>query len=66
MHFRDVLGTVPKFREAFVDEGNLNMFEVMKLLRVVGFKGFMLDDHVPHMINDSGWSSRSRAYAIYR
>jgi mannonate dehydratase len=64
VHFRDVLGTVPKFREAFVDEGNLNMFEIMKLLRDVGFKGFMLDDHVPHMVGDSGWASRSRAYAI--
>jgi mannonate dehydratase len=64
VHFRDVLGTVPKFREAFVDEGNLNMFEIMKLLRAVGFKGFMLDDHVPHMAGDSGWNSRSRAYAI--
>jgi mannonate dehydratase len=64
VHFRDVLGEVPKFREAFVDEGNLDMFEMMKLLREVGFTGFMLDDHVPHMVNDSGWASRSRAYAI--
>ena len=64
VHFRDVLGSVPKFREAFINEGNLNMFEVMKTLRQVGFTGFMLDDHVPQMVNDAHWASRSRAYAI--
>jgi mannonate dehydratase len=63
VHFRDVLGTVPKFREAFIQEGNLNMFEVMKKLRKSGFNGFMIDDHVPMMSNDSGWNSRSRAFA---
>jgi mannonate dehydratase len=64
IHFRDVLGQVPKFRESFVDEGNLDMFEVMQTLAVVGFRGFLLDDHVPMMSNDSGWNSRSRAFAL--
>ena len=63
VHFRDVLGTVPNFREAFIGEGNLNMFEVMKTLRQLGFKGYMIDDHVPTMTHDSGWNSRSRAFA---
>ncbi len=64
IHFRDVLGTVPKFREAFINEGNLDMFEVMKTLKEVGFNGFLLDDHVPMMSNDSGWNNRSRAFAL--
>jgi mannonate dehydratase len=64
IHFRDVLGTVPKFREAFINEGNLDMFEVMKTLHEVGFKGFLLDDHVPNMTGDGGWNSRSRAFAL--
>jgi mannonate dehydratase len=63
VHFRDVLGTVPKFREAFIGEGNLDMFEVMKTLQEVGFTGYMIDDHVPMLDNDSGWNSRSRAFA---
>ncbi|MCX6048582.1 MAG: mannonate dehydratase [Chloroflexi bacterium] len=63
VHFRDVLGTVPKFREAFIGEGNLDMFDIMKTLRQVGFKGYMIDDHVPAMTGDSGWASRSRAFA---
>jgi mannonate dehydratase len=63
VHFRDVLGTVPKFREAFISEGNLNMFQVMKTLKEAGFRGFLIDDHVPRMVGDSGWASRSRAFA---
>jgi mannonate dehydratase len=71
-HFRDVLGTVPKFREAFIDEGNLDMFVVMKTLQEVGFHGFLIDDHVPEMadhrrngqmIGDYGWVNASRAFA---
>lgn len=63
VHFRDVLGSVPKFREAFIGEGNLDMFEVMAILKDAGFKGFLIDDHVPAMVGDSGWASRSRAFA---
>ncbi|MCL4857984.1 MAG: mannonate dehydratase [Caldilineaceae bacterium] len=63
VHFRDVLGTVPKFREAFIGEGNLDMFEVMAILKEAGFNGFLIDDHVPAMVGDSGWASRSRAFA---
>lgn len=63
VHFRDVLGTVPKFREAFIGEGNLNMFEVMKTLKTHNFRGFLLDDHVPRMVGDSGWLGLSRAFA---
>lgn len=64
-HFRDVKGVVPKFREAFVDEdeGNLDMFVVMKTLYEVGFRGFLIDDHVPEMVNHKGWISESRAFA---
>jgi mannonate dehydratase len=63
VHFRDVLGSVPKFREAFIGEGNLNMFEVMKILKEAGFNGYLMDDHVPVMVGDSGYISRSRAFA---
>lgn len=63
VHFRDVLGSVPKFREAFINEGNLNMFEVMKTLHDFNFQGFLIDDHVPRMVGDDGWVSLSRAFA---
>ncbi len=64
VHFRDVQGIVPKFQEAFVNEGNQNMFQVMKTLKEVGFDGFMIPDHVPHIIDDVPWDYRGRAYTI--
>jgi len=64
VHFRDVQGTVPKFQEGFINEGNSDMFEVMKTLKEVGFTGFLIADHVPHMVDDTEWGHRGRAYAI--
>jgi len=64
VHFRDVQGTVPKFQECFVNEGNSDMFEVMKILKEVGFTGFLIPDHVPHMVGDTPWGHRGRAYAV--
>ncbi|MFH1008393.1 MAG: mannonate dehydratase [Candidatus Latescibacterota bacterium] len=64
VHFRDVLGTPENFRECFIDEGQCDMFEVMKTLKEVGFDGLMIPDHVPHMVADTDWDHRGRAYAI--
>lgn len=73
VHFRDVQGTVPAFRECFLGEGNYKPAEVMGRLRRVGFDGFMIDDHVPAMIFDEdtwvgegtgSYCSRGRAHAI--
>lgn len=64
VHFRDVQGNVPAFQECFIGEGNYNPAEVMLALKRVGFDGFLLDDHVPHMDDDSDWQHRGRAHAI--
>lgn len=64
IHFRDVQGTVPKFQECFLGEGNFNPAEVLLELKKNSFNGFILDDHVPAMVNDSPWGHRARAHAI--
>ena len=64
VHFRDVQGTVPNFQESFIDEGNNDMAEVMLTLKQSGFTGFLIPDHVPHMVEDTPWGHRGRAYAI--
>ena len=64
VNFRDVIGTVPKFQETFIGRGNVDMMTALKVYRESGFTGFILDDHVPHLVNDSPWGHRSRAYAI--
>ena len=64
VHFRDVQGAVPRFQECFINEGNIDLFEVVKTLREVGFTGSLLPDHVPQMAGDTPWGHRGRAYAI--
>lgn len=73
VHFRDVRGTVPRFAECFLGEGNLNPAKVVRRLQEVGFDGFIIDDHVPAMVGDrdtwidpspEAYVSRGRAHAI--
>ncbi len=69
VHFRQVQGTVPSFKECFLGEGNCSPREVVDLLRASGFDGYLLDgylldDHVPKMAGDTAWGHRARAHAI--
>lgn len=73
VHFRDVRGTVPRFSECFLGEGNFDPARVLRRLRDAGFDGFLIDDHVPAMIGDvdtwgdispEAYCSRGRAHAI--
>ncbi|SRR6266487_2719280 len=73
VHFRDVQGVVPSFRECFLGEGNFDPAVVIGRLSASGFDGFLIDDHVPAMTGDPGtwgdtssdaYCSRGRAYAI--
>jgi mannonate dehydratase len=63
IHLRDVLGTAENFTEVFLGDGNSDPVQVMKTLKEVGFRGFIIDDHVPHMVNDSPWCHRGRAWS---
>ncbi len=63
VHFRDVQGIGDQFAECFIGEGNLDVTTVMRALLEVGFNGFLIDDHVPHMVGDTGWAPRGRAYS---
>jgi len=64
VHFRNVRGSVPKFDECFIEEGDTDMLEAMKTYKEVGFDGPMIVDHTPRVIGDTDWGHRGRAYAI--
>jgi mannonate dehydratase len=64
VHFRDVQGSVPRFAECFIGEGNFDAAATMRQLKERGFTGFLLDDHVPQMVGDTPWGHRGRAHAI--
>jgi mannonate dehydratase len=62
IHFRDVVGQAEHFTEVFLGDGNVEPVSVMKALKDCGFNGFIIDDHVPHMVNDTDWCHRGRAW----
>jgi mannonate dehydratase len=63
VHFRDVQGVVPNFQECFLGEGNVDVVAAMRALHESGFTGFIIDDHVPQLVDDTGWGHRGRAHA---
>lgn len=68
VHFRDVRGTADRFREAFHDAGQTDMYEAMRAYRDVGFTGPMRPDHVPKMEGEageaSGYTMLGRLFAV--
>jgi mannonate dehydratase len=64
VHFRNVTGPLPHFVETFPDDGYMDMYQVMKALRQVGFSGAVEPDHVPRLAGDSGMLRAGTAYCI--
>ena len=52
IHFRNVNQPLPYFVETFLDDGYMDMYEVMRALRDVNFDGIIIADHIPSMAND--------------
>ena len=63
VHFRNVVGKVPFYKEVFVDEGDIDMVKVLRILKKNNFEGVLIPDHTPQMSNDGGWYS-GMAYAM--
>lgn len=64
VHFRDVTGTAGDFTECYLGDGNCDPVASIRALKEVGFRGFVMPDHVPHMVNDTEWGHRGRALAV--
>jgi mannonate dehydratase len=64
VHFRNVSGPLPHFVETFPDDGYLDLYQVMKTLREVGFNGAIEPDHVPLLAGDQGIRPAGTAYCI--
>jgi mannonate dehydratase len=66
VHFRDVVGTWPRFHETFVDDAgsNFDPRRMINALHDVGFDGVIVPDHVPSVIHDTDWGHRGRAQAV--
>jgi len=63
IHFRNVVGKVPNYKEVFVDEGDIDMFRILKVLKKNNFQGVLIPDHTPQMTCDAPWYA-GMAYAM--
>jgi len=64
VHFRNVSSPLPRFHETFPDDGYLDMYQVMKTLREVGFTGCAVPDHIPRLAGDDPLQRAGLAYCI--
>ena len=64
VHFRDVAGSMPRFHETFVDDGNFDTQESVRALHEVGYDGAVIPDHVPEMVGDDDWRHRARSFTV--
>jgi len=63
VHFRNVRGTVPNYDEVFVDDGDVDMIEVIRILHKHDFQGVLIPDHTPQMACAAPWHA-GKAYAM--
>lgn len=63
IHFRNVVGKVPSYKEVFIDEGDIDMIRVLKILKENNFDGVLIPDHTPQMTCDAPWHA-GMAYAM--
>ena len=67
VHLRNVRGslaTAGGFEEVLLDDGDMNMFRVVRELRRVGFDGCLNPDHLQQIEGDNASAHQALAYSI--
>lgn len=63
VHLRNIRGKVPHFVETFLDEGDIDVLRVVRVLADNGFDGVVIPDHSPLVSCDTPWLT-GMAYAL--
>lgn len=63
VHFRNVHGKVPTYKETFIDDGDIDMLRAIKILKDNNFNGVLIPDHCPSMSCSAPWHA-GMAYAL--
>src|SRR5882757_8174365 len=63
VHLRNVRDKVPHYKETFIDDGEVDILKVMRILKRNNFKGVMIPDHAPQMSCSAPWHA-GMAYAL--
>ena len=67
VHFRNVRGSIPTvggFEEALLDDGDMNMFNILLELKKTGFSGCINPDHLPELAGDDRHRIIACSYAV--
>ena len=67
VHFRNVRGKIPSWEECFLDEGDLNMWQILKTLREINYTGYIAPpsfSHNPRILNQKFPDRISMALAV--
>jgi mannonate dehydratase len=54
---------VPKYHETFVDDGDIDMAEIIRILRDEDYQGVLIPDHTPEMACEAPWHA-GKAFAL--
>ncbi len=63
VHFRAVRGSVPRYTETFIDEGDVDMLEAMRAFKEVGYDGTLVSDHTPNLPADVEGGTIGRSFS---
>jgi mannonate dehydratase len=63
VHFRNITGKVPHYRETFVDDGDIDMLRILRILKQNRYDGVLIPDHTPQMTCDAPWHA-GMAFAL--
>jgi mannonate dehydratase len=63
-HFRNVRGTIPRYDEVFLDEGDIDMYRIMQLYVKYDHRGTLVPDHSVGITSDTSWGHISRSWSL--
>jgi mannonate dehydratase len=63
VHFRNIIGGRGHFREAFPDEGDIDLYRALLTYHEVGYDGMLMPDHVPNVPGHPEARDESFAFA---
>jgi len=63
VHLRNVRGKVPAYKETFIDDGDVDIVRVLRILKKNNYSGVLIPDHAPQMSCAAPWHA-GMAYAL--
>jgi mannonate dehydratase len=55
IHMRNVKGKAPEYKEAHIDEGDVDVLRIFQILKQNRFEGMIIPDHAPQLTCDAPW-----------